>query len=236
MFSDGPYYMGLLKTGVPDQSGKWKIAIAPYSKQPGSYLGGTGLGIPVQAAAQGGRLAAHPVPARAGEAGRRLHLRRRRAGDDGRPGEPRAEQGRSVLRRRCAVQGLPRHDGDVHARSRTSGRGPTSTPHHRGAPGGAPRPVRRRRRPSTTRPPRRTPCSRSDRRDGRIGRSGSDDRDVARRFRGASAGYLLIAPAVLTTVVFLLIPMIVSGYWSLTHYNGIRPPQSGSGSTTTSTS
>ena len=49
MFSDGPYYMGLLKTGVPAQSGKWKIALAPYSKQPGSYLGGTGLGIPVQA-------------------------------------------------------------------------------------------------------------------------------------------------------------------------------------------
>lgn len=45
-----------------------------------------------------------------------------------------------------------------------------------------------------------------------------------RRFRGATAGYLLIAPAVLTTVVFLLVPMVVSGYWSLTHYNGIRPP------------
>ena len=49
MFADGPYYMGLLKTGVPDQSGEWKIATAPYSKQPGSYLGGTGLGIPVGA-------------------------------------------------------------------------------------------------------------------------------------------------------------------------------------------
>jgi ABC-type sugar transport system permease subunit len=48
---------------------------------------------------------------------------------------------------------------------------------------------------------------------------------IARRFRGASAGYLLIAPAVIATVVFLLIPMIVSGYWSLTHYNGIKPPQ-----------
>ncbi len=48
---------------------------------------------------------------------------------------------------------------------------------------------------------------------------------IARRFRGASAGYLLIAPAVIVTVVFLLIPMIVSGYWSLTHYNGIKPPQ-----------
>jgi len=49
MFSDGPYYMGLLKTAVPAQSGKWKIALNPFSKQPGSYLGGTGLGIPVQA-------------------------------------------------------------------------------------------------------------------------------------------------------------------------------------------
>jgi ABC-type glycerol-3-phosphate transport system substrate-binding protein len=28
----------------------WKVAQAPYSKQPGSYLGGTGLGIPVAAA------------------------------------------------------------------------------------------------------------------------------------------------------------------------------------------
>jgi multiple sugar transport system substrate-binding protein len=50
MFEDGPYYMGLLKTGNPDQSGKWKIAPAPFSKQPGSYLGGTGLGIPANAA------------------------------------------------------------------------------------------------------------------------------------------------------------------------------------------
>jgi ABC-type glycerol-3-phosphate transport system substrate-binding protein len=49
MFQDGPYYMGLLKTGVPEQSGKWAVATAPYIKEPGSYLGGTGLGIPVQA-------------------------------------------------------------------------------------------------------------------------------------------------------------------------------------------
>ena len=48
---------------------------------------------------------------------------------------------------------------------------------------------------------------------------------LGRRFRGASAGYLLIAPAVIATVVFLLIPMIVSGYLSLTHYNGIKPPE-----------
>ena len=52
MFSDGPYYMGLMKSGVPDQSGKWKVAIAPYSKQPGSYLGGTGLSIPASSAHQ----------------------------------------------------------------------------------------------------------------------------------------------------------------------------------------
>ena len=45
-----------------------------------------------------------------------------------------------------------------------------------------------------------------------------------RRFKGASAGYLLIAPAVLLAVIFLLIPMIVSAYWSLTEYNGIKPP------------
>ena len=46
-----------------------------------------------------------------------------------------------------------------------------------------------------------------------------------RRFKGASAGYLLIAPAIVVSVVFLLIPMVVSAYWSLTHYNGIQAPQ-----------
>ncbi len=53
MFQDGPYYMGLLKSGVPEQSGKWAVATAPFSKQPGSYLGGTGLGIPIQAEHKG---------------------------------------------------------------------------------------------------------------------------------------------------------------------------------------
>jgi len=50
MFQNGPYVMGLLKSGAPEMSGMWKVAQAPYSKQPGSYLGGTGLGIPVAAA------------------------------------------------------------------------------------------------------------------------------------------------------------------------------------------
>lgn len=50
MFQDGPYYMGLLKSGAPEESGDWKVATAPYSTQPGSYLGGTGLSIPANAA------------------------------------------------------------------------------------------------------------------------------------------------------------------------------------------
>jgi multiple sugar transport system substrate-binding protein len=49
MFQDGPYWMGLLKDGAPELSGNWKVATAPYSQEPGSYLGGTGLSIPVGA-------------------------------------------------------------------------------------------------------------------------------------------------------------------------------------------
>lgn len=46
MFSDGPYYMGILKSAAPEMAGQWRVALHPYSKQPGSYLGGTGLMIP----------------------------------------------------------------------------------------------------------------------------------------------------------------------------------------------
>jgi multiple sugar transport system substrate-binding protein len=49
MFQDGPYWMGLMKDGAPEQKGDWAVAPAPYSEEPGSYLGGTGLGIPVNA-------------------------------------------------------------------------------------------------------------------------------------------------------------------------------------------
>jgi len=49
MFQNGPYVMGLLKSGAPEMTGMWKVAPAPYSKQAGSYLGGTGLGIPTAA-------------------------------------------------------------------------------------------------------------------------------------------------------------------------------------------
>ncbi|MGE5226320.1 MAG: ABC transporter substrate-binding protein [Planctomycetaceae bacterium] len=49
MFQDGPYWMGLLKDGAPEMKGQWKVATAPYSQEPGSYLGGTGLSIPTGA-------------------------------------------------------------------------------------------------------------------------------------------------------------------------------------------
>ncbi len=48
MFSDGPYNMGIMKSAAPEMSGMWKVAVHPYGKQPGSYLGGTGLVIPAQ--------------------------------------------------------------------------------------------------------------------------------------------------------------------------------------------
>lgn len=46
MFSNGPYFMGLLKSGAPEMTGEWRVAPHPYSKTPSSYLGGTGLVIP----------------------------------------------------------------------------------------------------------------------------------------------------------------------------------------------
>jgi ABC-type glycerol-3-phosphate transport system substrate-binding protein len=49
MFVNGPYMMGQLKSGAPEQKGKWAVAPAPYSQQPGSYLGGTGLVVPTGA-------------------------------------------------------------------------------------------------------------------------------------------------------------------------------------------
>jgi ABC-type sugar transport system permease subunit len=44
------------------------------------------------------------------------------------------------------------------------------------------------------------------------------------RLRRELPAYLLIAPAVVATVVFLFVPMVISGYWSLTDYNGVKPP------------
>jgi len=47
---------------------------------------------------------------------------------------------------------------------------------------------------------------------------------VVRQLRAGLPGYILVAPAVLVTTVFFLVPMVVSGYWSLTEFNGIKPP------------
>jgi len=44
------------------------------------------------------------------------------------------------------------------------------------------------------------------------------------RLRRQSIGYALIAPAMITVVVFLLIPIVLSAYWSFTDYNGVRSP------------
>jgi multiple sugar transport system substrate-binding protein len=49
VFSDGPYYMGIMKASAPEMAGKWRVAMHPYSKNAGSYLGGTGLVIPQNA-------------------------------------------------------------------------------------------------------------------------------------------------------------------------------------------
>jgi ABC-type glycerol-3-phosphate transport system substrate-binding protein len=38
--------MGIMKSAAPEMAGQWKVAIHPYSKTTGSYLGGTGLAIP----------------------------------------------------------------------------------------------------------------------------------------------------------------------------------------------
>ena len=44
------------------------------------------------------------------------------------------------------------------------------------------------------------------------------------RLRRELPAYLLIAPAVVATVVFLFVPMVISGVWSLTDYNGVKSP------------
>ncbi|MEW5961062.1 MAG: extracellular solute-binding protein, partial [Chloroflexota bacterium] len=48
MFSDGAYYMGIIKDAAPEMAGKWRVAPHPSGKGPGSYMGGTGLVIPAK--------------------------------------------------------------------------------------------------------------------------------------------------------------------------------------------
>jgi multiple sugar transport system permease protein len=45
------------------------------------------------------------------------------------------------------------------------------------------------------------------------------------RLRRVGAAYVLIAPAMLASLVFLYIPMFFSGFWSFTEYNGLLPPK-----------
>jgi len=44
------------------------------------------------------------------------------------------------------------------------------------------------------------------------------------RSRRLVTAYLLIGPAMLATIAFLLVPMVLSAYWSLTDYNGLTAP------------
>jgi multiple sugar transport system permease protein len=46
-----------------------------------------------------------------------------------------------------------------------------------------------------------------------------------RRFRRYVPAYVLIAPAMLATLIFLYVPMIFSGYWSFTEFNGLLAPK-----------
>jgi ABC-type sugar transport system permease subunit len=45
------------------------------------------------------------------------------------------------------------------------------------------------------------------------------------RFRKVLPAYVLIAPAIVSSVVFLYIPIVFSGYWSFTKYNGLASPE-----------
>jgi ABC-type sugar transport system permease subunit len=47
---------------------------------------------------------------------------------------------------------------------------------------------------------------------------------LLREIRRGWAGYVLVAPAVLASTAFLLLPMVVSLYWSFTRYNGVADP------------
>ena len=45
------------------------------------------------------------------------------------------------------------------------------------------------------------------------------------RLRRSAPAYALVAPALLASLLFLYIPIVVSGYWSFTEYNGILSPR-----------
>lgn len=50
-------------------------------------------------------------------------------------------------------------------------------------------------------------------------------RPLKGRWRRYVAGYVLIAPALLAAGLFLYVPIVLSGYWSLTEYSGLGEPE-----------
>lgn len=50
-------------------------------------------------------------------------------------------------------------------------------------------------------------------------------RPLRGRWRRYLAGYVLIAPALLAAGLFLYVPIVLSGYWSLTEYSGLGEPE-----------
>lgn len=44
-FINGPYMMGVMRTVIPEQSGKWRVAMLPSAKSFGTHIGGTHLAI-----------------------------------------------------------------------------------------------------------------------------------------------------------------------------------------------
>lgn len=55
MFINGPYMMGIIKSGAPEQAGKWAVTATPtpVDGKPASYLGGTGLSVATNAPHKG---------------------------------------------------------------------------------------------------------------------------------------------------------------------------------------
>src|SRR5947207_3352137 len=51
------------------------------------------------------------------------------------------------------------------------------------------------------------------------------ERPLLYRLRRLAPAYALVAPAVLASVVLLYIPIMFSGYWSFTEYNGLVAPK-----------
>lgn len=44
------------------------------------------------------------------------------------------------------------------------------------------------------------------------------------KYRMYILGYIFIAPLLLSSIIFLFVPMIISLYWSFTDFNGVSKP------------